>query len=229
MSHPNPRRFAHWCPSDPHVCRFWTYGTDFPNKGVCWLKTAGLGHEPQLNRDSGEICGREAVTVNLTEPACAGCAETTKFLYKQAYHGPDLIEGGIPDVGSAADCCSQCREHLGCRCDFPMLALLCSVQNDANRFWTYGTDFPNKGVCWLKSSGVVHTPQLNRDSVEICERQNPNATEPGCAGCLETTKFLEKQDYQGMDLIGGGIRNVGSSTECYSQCKEHLACRCAFP
>ena len=62
--------------------------------------------------------------LNYTEPGCTGCLDESKFLLRQDYHGSDLIDGGIPDVRSSADCCSQCEESLhGLQVRF--LAFLC--------------------------------------------------------------------------------------------------------
>ena len=111
------------CKENPG-CKYWTYGTQAPMKGTCWLKQSSSGHEAQANRESGRVC---------RQVACSKCAKPSTFLEKQDFHGYDLHKG-IANVESAAACCKKCKENPGCK------------------YWTYGTQAPMKGTCWLKHS-----------------------------------------------------------------------------
>jgi hypothetical protein len=45
-----------------------------------------------------------------------------------------------------------------------------------------------------------------------------------CVSCRDTTTFLKKHDYQGSDLIRGGVR-ASSPAECCKKCRQNRRCR----
>ena len=46
------------CKQNPK-CKYWTYGTGAPRKGICWLKKNTSGHEKQKGRMSGRVCRKK--------------------------------------------------------------------------------------------------------------------------------------------------------------------------
>jgi hypothetical protein len=59
--------------------------------------------------------------------------------------------------------------------------------------------------------------------LEAAVRTNCGGGRRACASCSSPSTFLDQQDYQGSDLIKGGIQ-AASASECCKKCNGHSAC-----
>jgi len=93
--------------------------------------------------------------------------------------------------------------------------------------WTYGTHGRKKGYCWLKGSAAGRQRQSNRESGRVC-RTERRAAKGGrvnqCVSCRDSSTFLKRHDYQGSDLIRGGV-SADSPDECCKKCRQNSRCR----
>ena len=89
------------------------------------------------------------------------------------------------------------------------------------RYWTYGTSGTRKGTCWVKSSKKGDQPQDDRESGSLASNKNCAVL---CTNCQDPSLFSKKTDYQGSDLIKGGVP-VASPKECCKKCQETKQCK----
>ena len=135
------------------------------------------------------------------------CTNSSAILWGQDYQGSDIVKGGV-SAGSAKDCCSKCQAKEGCN------------------FWTYGNSGNRKGTCWLKKDSIGRQVQSNRDAGKVCRspKDCPPVNDKGiCQDCQKAENILLGQDYQGADLIKGGV-TASSSSDCCSKCRANDQC-----
>ena len=138
---------------------------------------------------------------------CPHCSDPRSILKRQDYQGSDLIKGGL-NATDASDCCSKCLANKKCN------------------FWTYGTSGVRKGVCWLKKDSIGRQVQSNRDAGKVCRSSKdcpPVADNGICQDCQKAENILRGHDYQGADLIKGGV-TASSSSDCCSKCHANDQC-----
>ena len=139
---------------------------------------------------------------------CRDCDQDSSILRKQDYQGADLIKGGLR-ASSSKECCKNCRANAKCK------------------FWTHGTTGNRKGTCWLKADSTGREAQDNRDSGKICRTAadvDPLHEDGECKDCKFTQNILYGEDYQGADLIKGGVKAWGPP-DCCIKCRANPQCR----
>ena len=120
------------------------------------------------------------------------------------YQGNDLIKGGVTSH-SPADCCAKCQATAGCK------------------YWTQSKDSTQ---CWVKSAALGYQSQSNRESGTLLVSNSTGACAKSSdfpVGACQSDCIEESTDYQGNDLVKGGLPAT-SASECCSKCKATSKC-----
>ena len=120
------------------------------------------------------------------------------------YQGSDLVKGGV-GATSASQCCLACKKTPGCM------------------YWTFGTD---RKTCWVKSGAKGWETQNYRNSGSLVLMSDGGCPVKGDfpVGACQSANIEQSIDYQGSDLVKGGVQ-ANSATACCAACKKQEGCR----
>jgi hypothetical protein len=188
-----------------------------------------------------------------TEPSkgaeCEDCSDSSKFAKKTDYQGSDLIKGGVKAENASA-CCTKCNANSQCQywtygTSNPAKGTCWLKSSKVGE--EPQTNRESGKVC-RKAAPVVtkatkaaaeeeSTEEESTEEESSSEEDSAGASEedvaeegsgsadagPKCEGC-SSGKFAKKMDYQGSDLIKGGVKAT-SSADCCKKCEGNQKCQ----